>query len=183
MGVSFNPSSSLPQTPSKKHKTLLVSSYILLAAASSFIFLTLSLRLFPSLCGFFLILLHVLTICVAVFSCHVASTASNRWYAAHMVVTVVTAIFEGSISVLIFTNTAGFLGYLKSYVREEDGVVILKLAGALTVLIFCLEWVVLTLAFLLRYKEFVAGSNGSRIQEEQSKDWPRPFQVYASNYA
>lgn len=88
----------------------------------------------------------------------------------------VTAIFEGSMSVLIFTNTTEFLGYLKSYVREEDGVVILKLAGALSVLIFFLEWVVLTLAFLLRYKEFVAGSNGSRLHEEQSK-------VYASNYA
>ncbi|KAF2292024.1 hypothetical protein GH714_000206 [Hevea brasiliensis] len=54
-------------------------------------FLTLLLRLVPSICGFFLILLHILTIAGAVSGCAV-------WYAAHMVATVLTAIFQGSIS-------------------------------------------------------------------------------------
>ena len=56
-----------------------------------------------------------------------------------MVATVLTAIFQGSVSVLVFTRTGDFLGQLKSYVREEDGAVILKLAGGLTILIFCLS--------------------------------------------
>ncbi|GAY64553.1 hypothetical protein CUMW_234430 [Citrus unshiu] len=186
MGVSFNinpSSSSFAETHSRKHKLLLISNYILLAASSSFIFLTLSLRLFPSLVGFFLILLHVLTIFIAVSSLSVATSSSNKCYAAHMVATVLTGIFQGSISVLIFASTSDFLGYLKSYVREEDGAVILKLAGALSVLIFFLEWVVLALTFLLRYHAFVDGSNSgaagaSRFQEEDSKAWSRPFQVY-----
>lgn len=103
-----------------------------------------------------------------------------------MVMTVLTAIFQGSVSVLIFTRTGDFLGQLKSYVREEDGAVILKLAGGLCVLIFCLEWVVLTLAFFLKYYAYVEGDNGGYAmrrstakvqQEEDMKDWPWPFQV------
>ncbi|KAL5781319.1 hypothetical protein ACOSP7_006348 [Xanthoceras sorbifolium] len=186
MGVSFNinpsSSSSVPQTHFKTQKFLVICSYILLAAASSFIFLTLSLRLFPSLCGFFLILLHVLTIIVAISACSVAISGSSKWYAAHMVVTVITAIFQGSASVLIFMSTADFLGYLKSYVREENGVVILRMAGVLSVLIFFLEWVVLTLAFKLRYHAFLEGNNGAgggglRVQDENQKNWPWVFQA------
>ena len=91
------------------------------------------------------------------------------------------------ISVLILTETSDFLGYLKSYVREEDGVVILKLAGGLCVAVFCLEWVVLGLAFVLRYYAFVEGDgigNGQssnqrngKVQDEDLKNWPWPFQV------
>lgn len=98
-----------------------------------------------------------------------------------------TAIFQGSVSLLIFSRTGDFLGQLKSYVREEDGAVILKLAGGLCVLIFCLEWVVLTLAFFLKYYASVdgdgAGANsyamrsGKVQQDDDLKDWPWPFQV------
>ncbi|CAN6575254.1 hypothetical protein FF1_010805 [Malus domestica] len=172
------------------HKVFLLSNYILLGAASSCIFLTLSLRLLPSVCGFFLILLHVLTIAGAISGCAAAgSRSSSKWYGAHMVSTVLTAIFQGSVAVLVFTRTGDFLGELKSYVREEDGSVILKLAGGLSVVIFCLEWVVLTLAFFLRYYASVEGSGGagagagmrsSKVQQaadEDLKDWPWPFQV------
>ena len=88
---------------------------------------------------------------------------------------------------LVFTRTSDFLGQLKSYVREEDGSVILKLAGGLSILIFCLEWMVMTLAFFLKYYAYVEGGNhGGAIvamrsakvqQEEDLKDWPWPFQV------
>ena len=98
-----------------------------------------------------------------------------------------TAIFQGSVSVLIFTRTSDFLGNLKSYVREEDGAVILKLAGGLCVVIFCLEWVVMTLAFFLKYYAYVESDvNGNSAamkrtakvkQDEDLKDWPWPFQV------
>lgn len=102
-----------------------------------------------------------------------------------MVATVLTAIFQGSVSVLIFTRTGDFLGNLKSYVREEDGAVILKLAGGLCILIFCLEWVVLTLAFFLKYYAYVEGDGSNAVvrrsakvqQDEDLKDWPWPFQV------
>ncbi|KAH6769510.1 transmembrane protein [Perilla frutescens var. frutescens] len=106
-----------------------------------------------------------------------------------MVATVLTAIFQGSVSVLIFTRPADFLGHLKSYVREEDGVVILKLAGGLCILMFCLEWVVLTLAFFLNYYAYVErkGINGDgggygvrsgKVQDDEDlKSWPWPFQV------
>ncbi|XP_048137178.1 uncharacterized protein LOC115748362 [Rhodamnia argentea] len=172
------------------HKVFLLCNYVLLGAASSCIFLTLSLRLLPSICGFFLILLHVFTIAGAVSGCAAASSsggaASGRWYAAHMVATVLTAIFQGSVSVLIFTRTGDFLGNLKSYVREEDGAIILKLAGGLCILMFCLEWVVLTLAFFLKYYASVEGDYNSssnplkrsaKVQEESMSDWPWPFQV------
>ncbi|CAB4285727.1 unnamed protein product [Prunus armeniaca] len=102
-----------------------------------------------------------------------------------MVATVLTAIFQGSVSVLIFTRTGDFLGELRSYVRDEDGAVILKLAGGLSVVIFCLEWVVLTLAFFLKYYASVQGTTtaspamrSSKVQQEEDlKDWPWPFQV------
>lgn len=100
-----------------------------------------------------------------------------------MVATVLTAIFQGSVSVLIFTRTSSFLAGLKSYVREEDAEVILKLAGGLCVLIFCLEWVVLTLAFFLKYyastmQEETLGRRSAKVQDQDNmKDWPWPFQV------
>lgn len=175
------PSQSIPESQHMTHKIFLISNYILLGAASSCIFLTLSLRLLPSWCGFLLILLHILTIGGAVTGCTAASAGSNKWYAAHLITTVVTAIFQGSVSVLIFSSTSSFLGNLKSYVREEDGGVILKLEGSLCILIFCLEWVVLGLAFVFRYHEFVQGNSGSssngKVQHEDSSDWPWPFQV------
>ncbi|WOG86930.1 hypothetical protein DCAR_0206149 [Daucus carota subsp. sativus] len=174
------PSQSIPEW---QHKIFLLSNYTVLGAASSCIFLTLSLRLLPSWCGFLLILLHILTIGGAVTGCTAASAGSNKWYAAHLITTVVTAIFQGSVAVVIFSSTSSFLGNLKSYVREEDGGVILKLEGSLCVLIFCLEWLVLGLAFVFRYREFVQGGNGGRsaangkVEHEDSSDWPWPFQV------
>ncbi|KAJ7978300.1 Transmembrane protein [Quillaja saponaria] len=186
MGISMNghpPSSSVTQSHHHTQKVFLLCNYILLGAASSCIFLTLSLRLLPSVCGFLLILLHVLTIVGSVSGCSAASTWTSRWYSAHMVATVLTAIFQGSVSVLIFTRTGDFLGELKSYVREEDGSVILKLAGGLCILIFCLEWVVLTLAFFLKYYASVEGDGDIAMrsakvqQDEDLKDWPWPFQV------
>lgn len=97
-----------------------------------------------------------------------------------------TAIFQGSVSVLIFTRTGDFLGNLKSYVREEDGAVILKLAGSLCILIFCLEWVVLVLAFFLRYYAYVerdeysstAIKRSAKVQhDDHASNWPWPFQA------
>ncbi|XP_073293384.1 uncharacterized protein [Primulina huaijiensis] len=186
-GSSAADESSHPRT----HKVFLLSNYVLLGAASSCIFLTLSLRLIPSLCGFLLILLHIITIAGAIFGCAAASKASisgaKKFYGAHMVATVLTAIFQGSVSVLIFTRPSDFLRYLKTYVREEDAEMILKLAGGLCISIFCLEWVVLTLAFFLSYYAHMErGNNGnstyamrsSKVQnEEDIKNWPWPFQV------
>ncbi|GFZ11257.1 hypothetical protein Acr_22g0006550 [Actinidia rufa] len=86
---------------------------------------------------------------------------------------------------LLLRPLGNFLGNLKSYVREEDGSVILKLAGGLCVLIFCLEWVVLTLAFFLKYYASVDGGDNSmkrsakvqQMEDEDMKNWPWPFQV------
>nr|GLL23129.1 hypothetical protein DM860_009114 [Ipomoea trifida]GMC76960.1 hypothetical protein DM860_009114 [Ipomoea batatas]GME21466.1 hypothetical protein DM860_009114 [Ipomoea batatas] len=166
-------------------KAFLFCNYVLLGAASSCIFLTLSLRLLPSLCGFFLILLHAFTIGGAVLGCaSVSSDTGVKLYGTRMVATVLTAIFQGSVFVLIFTRTGDFLGNLKSYVREEDGEMILRLAGGLCALIFCLEWVVLTLAFILKYKAAadtngVVGMRSAKVvhDEEELKNWPWPFQV------
>ncbi|XP_039062296.1 uncharacterized protein LOC120206767 [Hibiscus syriacus] len=185
MGLSIE--NSVRESHSRTHKFFLISNYLLLGSASSCIFLTLSLRLFPSLFGFFFILLHVVAIGGAVSECSVAISGSNKWYLSHMVTMGLTSIFEGSVSVLIWTRTGDFLGYLKSYVREEDGVLILRLAGGLCVVVFCLEWVVLGLAFVLRYYAFVeghvVGNGGSlkqrngRVGDEGLKNWPGPFQV------
>ncbi|GMP21689.1 hypothetical protein CsSME_00000022 [Camellia sinensis var. sinensis] len=178
-------------TSSHTHKMFLFCNYILLGAASSCIFLTLSLRLIPSLCGFFLILLQILTIAGAISGCTAASSSSSsssaKWYGAHMVATVLTAIFQGSVSVMIFTRTSDFLGNLKSYVREEDGEVILRMVGGLCVAIFCFEWVVLTLAFFLNYNAiFYYGAHHSSSataikttaqEDDDLKNWPWPFQV------
>ncbi|XP_042940806.1 uncharacterized protein LOC122275699 [Carya illinoinensis] len=188
MGFSINKNQSCSVTQShyQTHNIFLLCNYILLGAASSCIFLTISLRLFPSACGFLLILLHAFTIAGAICGCTVPTSGSNKWYAVHMAVSFLTAIFQGSVSVLIFTRTTDVLASLRSYVREEDGAVILKLAGGLCAVIFCLEWVVLTLAFVLRYYALLEGDgsggnsidrNGKVHEEEDLKDWPWPFQV------
>ncbi|XP_038970232.1 uncharacterized protein LOC103706049 [Phoenix dactylifera] len=155
------------------HKVFLLCNYILLGAASSCIFLTLSLRLIPSPCGLLLIFLHALTIVGAATGC-AASPGSTRWHATHMVATVLTAIFQGSVALLVFTRTSDFLGELRSYVREEDGEVILKMVGALGAAIFCLEWVALALAFVLSYHAHISKV---RHEDEETKDRPWPFQV------
>ncbi|KAL8544654.1 hypothetical protein ACS0TY_005040 [Phlomoides rotata] len=191
MGLSIASTSDGECSHPRTHKVFLLSNYLLLGAASSCIFLTLSLRLLPSAIGFLFILLQIITIAGAVSGCAAAARSANsagKFYGAHMVATVLTAIFQGSVSVLIFTRPSDFLGHLKSYVREDDGVVILKLAGGLCIVIFCLEWVVLTLAFFLNYYAYVErkGINGSggygmrsgKVQDEEDlKSWPWPFQV------
>ncbi|KAF9613202.1 hypothetical protein IFM89_006303 [Coptis chinensis] len=148
-------------------------------AASSCIFLTLSLHLFPSLCGFFLILLHVFTITGVVFGCTAATNGTNKWYTSHMVFIVLTAIFQGSVFVLIFTRSGEFLGELKSYVREEDGVTILRLAGSLCILIFYLEWVVLSLVFALRYYAYVEGDKSTNSSRKRiAKIFLDSFEIF-----
>ncbi|KAG4177417.1 hypothetical protein ERO13_A11G305000v2 [Gossypium hirsutum] len=170
MGIHLNtiPQSTITKSHYHTHKIFLFCNYILLSAASSCIFLTLALRLCPSLSGFFLILLHIITIAGAISGCAAASSGTNGWYATHMVATVLTAI------------------YIQSYVREEDGEVILKLAGGLCAVIFVLEWVVMTLAFFLKYYDYVEGGDENGVcmkssakvyQDEDLKDWPWPFQV------
>ncbi|EOA17502.1 hypothetical protein CARUB_v10005835mg [Capsella rubella] len=170
------------------HNIFLLCNYILLGSASSCIFLTISLRLFPSLSGLSLIFLHALTIATAVSGCSIfasstTATTSDRLYGSHMVATVLTAIFQGAVSVLTFTRTGEFLRFLNSYVLEEDGAVILKLAGGLCVVMFCLEWVVLVLAFLLKYSDYLDDDDDDddfkvRKQDDDGlKDWPSyPFQ-------
>ncbi|XAR64570.1 hypothetical protein NMG60_11008303 [Bertholletia excelsa] len=185
MGVSMNNPSSSSSTQSLRHthKIFLFCNYALLGAASSCIFLTLSLRLLPSAAGALLILLHLLTITAAVAGISTV-LSSGRWHGVHMSATVMAAILQGSVAVLAYTRTSEFLGWLKSYVREEDGDVILKLAGGLCIVIFCLEWVVLALAFALRYhcdssdgKEMAAMGKTGKVHEEDMSHWPWPFQV------
>ncbi|KAJ7973651.1 Transmembrane protein [Quillaja saponaria] len=163
MGISVN---DLPRRSSSHHRTqkvFLLCNYILLGAASSCIFLTLSLRLIPSICGFLLILLHVFTIIGAVSGCATASSWTSRWYSAHMVATVLTAILQGSVSVLIITRTGDFLGEMKSYVREEDGSVILKLAGD---------------GIGVGGVNTMSLRRSAKVQQDEDlKDWPWPFQV------
>ncbi|KAL5982157.1 hypothetical protein ACLOJK_016226 [Asimina triloba] len=86
-----------------------------------------------------------------VFGTKVTATETNKCHAAHMIVTILTAIFQGSMTVLIYTRIGDFLGELRSYVREDDGAMILRLVGGLCVPMFCLEWVIFGLAFALRY--------------------------------
>ncbi|KAL6549182.1 hypothetical protein OROHE_009027 [Orobanche hederae] len=91
------------------HKVFLLTNYILLGAASNCIFLTLSLRLITSLIGALLMLLHIITIAVAISGCVAASHGGSKSYGAHMVATVPTTIFQGSV-----TRPYDFLGHLKS---------------------------------------------------------------------
>ncbi|KAI0491736.1 hypothetical protein KFK09_025996 [Dendrobium nobile] len=153
----------------RTHKIFLLSNYILLGAASSCIFLTLSLRLTPSAIGFLLILLQALTIAGAISGCAAANSTSNKWYGTHMVATVLTAILQGTVAILVFSRTSEFLlDGLRSYVRVDDGEIILRMVGGLGVAIFCLEWVVLALAFVLRYYAYVDGDCGRRNAKEDN---------------
>ncbi|KAL6509394.1 hypothetical protein OROGR_022704 [Orobanche gracilis] len=98
----------LPRT----HKVFHLSNYFLIRAASSCIFPTLSLRLFPSLAGFLFIVLHITTIFGDVSGCAAVSRAASsagKFYGAHMVGAVLTAIFQGSDSFLIFTRLLDLL--------------------------------------------------------------------------
>ncbi|CAL9081778.1 unnamed protein product [Musa textilis] len=179
MSIASSPPEAASPAHCRAHKSFLLCNYVLLGAASSCIFLTLSLRLIPSACGLLLILLHALTIASAIAGCAAASGSSSRWYGAHMVATVLTAILQGSVAVLVFTRTSDFLADgLRSYVREEDGAVILKMVGALCLVIFCMEWVVMALAFVLRYHTYVDGSGmrrSAKVQQEgdvSNRPWP-----------
>ncbi|KAJ6817514.1 uncharacterized protein M6B38_410250 [Iris pallida] len=174
----------ISNSPSHTHKFFLLTNYILLGAATSCIFLTLSLRLIPSVIGFLVILLHLFTILSSVFASSrppsSSSQGSAKWHVAHMAATVLAAIVHGAVALLVLTRTAEFLWFLQSYVRVEDGVLIMRMVGVLGVVIFCLEWVVLVLAFVMRFYVYVEGGNTAKVQlgeEEVAKDWPWPFQV------
>lgn len=70
--------------------------------------------------------------------------------------------------------------------QEEDGVLILRMVGVLGLVTFVLEWVVLALAFAMRFYVRVAGdvnaAAAARVanlgdgKAEERKDW-LPFQV------
>ena len=140
---------------SHTHKAFLLCNYVLLGAASSCIFLTLSLRLLPSPCGLLLLFLHALTAVFSAASCSGSFTAPAtpaQWHNAHTAGAALTAIFQGAVALLAFTRTSDFLAELQSYVRDEDGAVILKMVGGLGTAIFVLEWaaLALALAFALR---------------------------------
>ncbi|PKA59290.1 hypothetical protein AXF42_Ash001384 [Apostasia shenzhenica] len=138
----------------RTHQAYLLTNYLLIGGASSCIFLTLSLRLLPSPCGLLLISLHSLTAIAAASSASGASSLplSDRSHAAHTSAAALTAIFQGAVALLAFTRSPDFLTELRSYVKEEDGVAILKMVGGLSAAVFCLEWVALVLAFALRFQ-------------------------------
>ncbi|XP_020262813.1 uncharacterized protein LOC109838799, partial [Asparagus officinalis] len=131
--------------------------------------------------GILLILLHLLTILISISSSStVSSSSSPRSHAAHMAATVIAAILQGAVALLVFSNTGAFLRRMRSYVEEEDGVVILRMVGGLGVVVFVVEWVVLVLAFVVRFYanvEVEEGKNG-RVEKlgNVRKDW-QPFQV------
>jgi hypothetical protein len=146
-------------THRRARRAFLVSNYMILGAASGCGFLTLSLRLVPSVDGFLLILLHALTVAAALAGCAIIAAPDPPWgriHTAHMSATVVISILQGATAVLSFSRTAEFLAdRIRSYVREEDGAVILRMVGGLGIAIFCLEWVTLALAFVLRYYAYI----------------------------
>ncbi|KAJ3675373.1 hypothetical protein LUZ60_004415 [Juncus effusus] len=183
LSIITSPTDEMSPPHLRAHRAFLLSNYLLLGCASGCAFLTLSLRLIPSLYGFLLIFLHALTIGISISSCSTVASKSptGSWYGAHMVVTVIAAILQGSVAILAFSRTDDFLNDgLKSYVRQEDGVVILRMIGGLGVSIFCLEWMSLALAFVLRYYAYVDnGSDASRrsarvaqVDESVGGNWP-----------
>ncbi|XP_062232602.1 uncharacterized protein LOC133929860 [Phragmites australis] len=157
------------------HKAFLLCNYALLGAASACIFLALSLRLAPSPCGLLLVFLHALTAVFAAAGCSGSFTdgGAGRAHTAHTAGAVLTAIFQGAAALLAFTRTADFLAELRSYVREEDGEVILKLVGGLGAAIFVLEWAALALAFALRLDD----DGGEEAHAEYSKSWASGYHV------
>ncbi|KAL6841503.1 hypothetical protein ACP4OV_028646 [Aristida adscensionis] len=165
------------------HKAFLLCNYTLLGAASACIFLTLSLRLAPSPCGLLLVFLHALTAVFAAAGCSGsfvtdagagAGAGAGRAHAAHTAAAVLTAIFQGAAALLAFTRTADFLAELRSYVREEDGEVILRLVGGLGAAIFVLEWAALALAFALRLDD---GDDDEAAAAGYAKSWASGYHV------
>ncbi|KAI0510671.1 uncharacterized protein LOC110108519 [Dendrobium catenatum] len=150
------PITSLSSSASSRHHThqaYLLTNYLLIGAASSCIFLTLSLRLLPSPCGLLLISLHSLTAIAAASAAASPVASSDRSHAAHTAAAALTAIFHGATALLAFTRSPDFIAEIRSYVREDDAIVILKLVGGLCGAIFCLEWVAMALAFALRFDD------------------------------
>jgi hypothetical protein len=156
------------------HKAFLLCNYALLGAASSCIFLTLSLRLLPSPCGLLLVFLHALTAVFSAAGCSGSFTSGPApWHTAGAAL---TAIFQGAVALLAFTRTADFLAELQSYVRDEDGAVILKMVGALGTAIFVLEWAALALAFSLRLDDDGA-YDGGEDDLRRAKNWADSYHV------
>ncbi|EAY98630.1 hypothetical protein OsI_20555 [Oryza sativa Indica Group] len=153
-------------------RAFLLCNYLLLGAASGCIFLTLSLRLLPSPCGLLLVFLHALTAVLAAAACSGSFTTAH---AAHTASAVLTAIFQGAAALLAFTRTGDFLAELRSYVREEDGEVILELVGGLGAAIFVLEWAALALAFALRLGD--DGADGDEHDGGYAKSWQSGYHV------
>ncbi|WOL07431.1 hypothetical protein Cni_G16172 [Canna indica] len=83
--------------------------------------------IFPSPCGFLLIALHALT----AIACATTLASTARWHTTHMVSTVIASIFHSVIVLHVSTRTADFLAELRSYVRKEDGTIILRMVGDL----------------------------------------------------
>ncbi|KAI4974623.1 hypothetical protein ZWY2020_048230 [Hordeum vulgare] len=89
-------------------------------------FLTLSLRLVPSVDGFLLILLHALTVAAVVAGCAVIAAPDpprGRVYTAHMSGTVVVSILQGAAAVLAFwellTGEGLQAAHLLQHLRRE----------------------------------------------------------------
>ncbi|XP_039034033.1 uncharacterized protein LOC120170071 [Hibiscus syriacus] len=75
---------------------------------------------------------------------------------------------EDGMAMGIYPTPSGF---------EDDRVLILKLVGGLCVAVFCLEWLVLGLGFVLRYYAFVEGHQGVVNGGQSSFQGNRKVQV------
>jgi hypothetical protein len=160
------------------HKAFLLCNYALLGAASSCIFLTLSLRLLPTPCGLLLVFLHALTAVFSAAGCSGSFTAGPApWHTAHTAGAALTAIFQGAVALLAFTRTADFLAELQSYVRDDDGAVILKMVGGLGTAIFVLEWAALALAFSLRLDDDDGEDYSGDDDLRRAKNWADSYHV------
>ncbi|GLJ25674.1 hypothetical protein SUGI_0491920 [Cryptomeria japonica] len=167
--LSFNRDSAAIYT----RKLFFYTNYTLFMAAFASVVVILLIKASPTGWGWVLLTIDVLTVVSGIAGC--VSCSQPGCYTCHIVMTAVTAILQGILSLVLFTKPGGSLQHLKKPSSSDEGAGLVKLKAGLSLLIFCVQWIALGLSCIIHYCMFnefyLEGKkrNRARVGEEPSE--------------
>jgi hypothetical protein len=133
------------------------TNYTVLATAVSCIITLLFLKLSPTGWGWMLLVIDILTV-ISGIAGFVSSTESGC-YTFQVVMTAITAVLQGCLALVLFTQTNLCLNNLRPSTRsgsdDYGGKALVQFHAVLSLFLFCIQWVAMALACIIHHCVFV----------------------------
>jgi len=133
------------------------TNYTVLSTSIASIITLLFLKLSPTGWGWMLLVINMLTVLSAIAG-FVSSTEAGC-YTFQVVMTAITAVLQGCLALVLFTQTTLCLNNLRPSTRSTSddygGRALVQFDAVLSIFLFCIQWVALALACIIHYCVFV----------------------------